>query len=75
MTRSEQFRMLAFAQLTRRESLRDIEATPSANGHKLYGMSLRQRYDSLPAPVSKPSLRPLCAYRHPFSILRLAASV
>lgn len=38
---AEQFRIMAFAQLTWRESLRDIEATLGANRHKLYGMGLR----------------------------------
>jgi len=39
---AEQFRVMAFAQLTWRESLRDIEAVLGANAHKLYGMGLRQ---------------------------------
>ncbi len=39
---AEQFRVMAFAQLTWRESLRDIEATLGANASKLYGMGLRQ---------------------------------
>src|SRR5438477_329452 len=39
---SEQFRCMAFAQLTYRESLRDIEACLSAQSHKLYHMGLRQ---------------------------------
>jgi hypothetical protein len=39
---AEQFRVMAFAQLTWRESLRDIEATLGANAGKLYGMGLRQ---------------------------------
>jgi Transposase DDE domain/Domain of unknown function (DUF4372) len=38
---AEQFRVMAFAQLTWRESLRDIEVTLSANAHKLYAMGLR----------------------------------
>jgi hypothetical protein len=38
---AEQFRVMAFAQLTWRESLRDIEAVLSANRNKLYGMGLR----------------------------------
>src|SRR6266446_5305289 len=33
---AEQFRAMAFAQLTWRESLRDIEASLSANANKLY---------------------------------------
>ena len=35
---AEQFRAMAFAQLTWRESLRDIEASLSANSTKLYAM-------------------------------------
>jgi hypothetical protein len=38
---AEQFRVMAFAQLTWRESLRDIEVTLSANANKLYAMGLR----------------------------------
>ncbi len=41
MNCAEQFRVMAFAQLTWRESLRDIEATLGANAHKLYAMGLR----------------------------------
>jgi len=36
LSRAEQFRAMAFAQLTWRESLRDIEASLSANSTKLY---------------------------------------
>ena len=39
---TEHFRIMAYAQLTWRESLRDIEATLGANPSKLYGMGLRQ---------------------------------
>ena len=39
---TEHFRIMAYAQLTWRESLRDIEATLGANASKLYGMGLRQ---------------------------------
>jgi len=39
---TEHFRIMAYAQLTWRESLRDIEATLGANVNKLYGMGLRQ---------------------------------
>lgn len=39
---TEHFRIMAYAQLTWRESLRDIEATLSANPTKLYAMGLRQ---------------------------------
>ena len=41
LTCAEQFRAMAFAQLTWRESLRDIEASLSANASKLYGMGFR----------------------------------
>ena len=41
MSCAEQFRVMAFAQLTWRESLRDIEATLGANANKLYAMGLR----------------------------------
>jgi hypothetical protein len=40
-TCTEQFRCMAFAQLTFRESLRDIEACLSAQASKLYHMGLR----------------------------------
>ena len=40
---AEQFRVMSFAQLTWRESLRDIEATLAANANKLYAMGLRHR--------------------------------
>ena len=39
---AEQFRAMAFAQLTYRESLRDIEACLSAQSHKLYHMGFRE---------------------------------
>jgi len=39
---AEQFRVMAFAQLTWRESLRDIEACLSAQAAKLYHMGLRE---------------------------------
>jgi hypothetical protein len=41
MSCAEQFRVMAFAQLTWRESLRDIEVTLGANSGKLYAMGLR----------------------------------
>jgi len=41
LTCAEQFRAMAFAQLTWRESLRDIEASLSANVTKLYAMGFR----------------------------------
>ena len=46
---AEQFRAMAFAQLTWRESLRDIEASLSANKSKLYAMGFR-------APVKRATL-------------------
>jgi hypothetical protein len=39
---TEQFRVMAFAQMTWRESLRDIEACLSAQSAKLYHMGLRK---------------------------------
>jgi hypothetical protein len=39
---AEQFRIMAFAQLTYRESLRDIEACLAAQAGKLYHMGLRE---------------------------------
>jgi hypothetical protein len=39
---AEQFRVMAFAQLTYRESLRDIEACLSAQAAKLYHMGFRE---------------------------------
>jgi Domain of unknown function (DUF4372)/Transposase DDE domain len=39
---AEQFRVMAFAQLTYRESLRDIEACLSAQSSKLYHMGFRE---------------------------------
>ncbi|MHB1201212.1 MAG: IS4 family transposase [Polaromonas sp.] len=39
---TEHFRIMAYAQLTWRESLRDVEATLGANATRLYGMGLRQ---------------------------------
>jgi len=46
---AEQFRTMAFAQLTYRESLRDIEACLSAQSAKLYRMGFRQ-------PISRSTL-------------------
>jgi Domain of unknown function (DUF4372) len=39
---AEHFRILAFAQLTYRESLRDIETCLSAQANKLYYMGIRE---------------------------------
>ena len=39
---AEQFRVMAFAQLTYRESLRDIEVCLSAQANKLYHMGIRE---------------------------------
>ena len=41
MTCAEQYRIMAFAQLTYRESLRDIEVCLSAQAGKLYHMGFR----------------------------------
>ena len=43
---AEQFRVMAFAQLTYRESLRDIEACLSAQAAKLYHMGFREPVSS-----------------------------
>lgn len=42
LTCAEQYRVMAFAQLTYRESLRDIEACLAAQANKLYHMGLRE---------------------------------
>ncbi len=42
LTCAEQFRVMAFAQLTYRESLRDIEVCLAAQSAKLYHMGFRQ---------------------------------
>ena len=42
LTCAEQFRAMAFAQLTYRESLRDIETCLSAQSSKLYHMGFRE---------------------------------
>ena len=39
---TEHYRVMAFAQLTYRESLRDIEASLSAQSHNLYHMGFRE---------------------------------
>ena len=46
---TEHFRVMAFAQITYRESLRDIEACLGSQPSKLYGMGLR-------GPVAKSTL-------------------
>ena len=43
LTCAEQFRIMAFAQLTYRESLRDIEVCLSAQSAKLYHMGFGRR--------------------------------
>lgn len=45
VTCAEQFRVMAFAQLTYRESLRDIEVCLSAQSAKLYHMGFRQEIE------------------------------
>ena len=39
---TDRFRIMAYAQITWRESLRDIEATLGVNSTKLHAMGLRQ---------------------------------
>jgi len=50
---AEQFRAMAFAQLTWRESLRDIEVSLSANAAKLYAMGFRSAVRRSPRPVER----------------------
>ena len=48
---AEQFRAIAFAQQTYRESLRDIEACLSAQSHKLYHMGFQEPGGARPWPM------------------------
>ena len=52
---AEQFRVMAFAQLSYRESLRDIEVCLSAQGAKLYHMGFANRSGARrwPMPMSR----------------------
>ena len=52
LTCAEQFRVMAFAQLTYRESLRDIEVCLSAQTNKLYHMGIREPVSGIPFPIS-----------------------
>jgi hypothetical protein len=53
---AEHFRVMAFAQLTYRESLRDIEACLSAQASKLYHMGFRDRFGARRCPTrTKPA--------------------
>ena len=63
----DQFLTLAFAQLTYRESLRDIEACLRATPQKLYHMGLRSSVSPTPwpTPIRFANLRRLCSYPHP----------
>jgi hypothetical protein len=47
----EQFRVMAFAQLCYRESLRDIEACLTAQASKLYHMGISQRVRARLSPM------------------------
>ncbi len=58
-TCADQFRVMAFAQLTYRESLRDIEVCLSAQSAKLYHMGLRQEIKRSRWPSSR------CWTKHP----------
>lgn len=51
MTCAEQFRVMAFAQLTYRESLRDIEVCLSAQSAKLYHMGFARKSSALRWPM------------------------
>ena len=53
---AEQYRSMAFAQLTYRESLRDIETCLSVHASKLYHMGFRQ-------PVRRSTLADACQRR------------
>ena len=64
MTCANHFRVMAFAQLTYRESLRDIEVCLSAQSAKLYHMGMRQEVKGSPGAQVKGSsstLNPACA--------------
>lgn len=50
---TEQFRAMAFAQLTYRESLRDIEACLLVNQMKLYSMGFRSLVKRSTLPTTK----------------------
>lgn len=50
---TEHFRIMAYAQLTWRESLRNIEATLSANPTKLYGPRLERH----PVPLTSTQMK------------------
>jgi hemolysin activation/secretion protein len=56
LTCAEHFRILAFAQLTYRESLRDIGASLSVQANKLYHMGIRE-------PISRFTLADVNANR------------
>ena len=51
LTCAEQFRCMAFAQMTYRESLRDIEACLQVQSAKLYHMGFHQRFDERRLPM------------------------
>jgi len=53
---TEHFRAMAYAQLTWRESLRDIEATLGANSSKLYGMGFGKREKLRPLAMAARSI-------------------
>ncbi len=56
ITCAEQFRVMAFAQLTYRESLRDIEVGLAAQKDKLYHMGFRE-------PIKRSTLADVNALR------------
>src|SRR3990167_8357172 len=62
---AEQFRIMAFAQLTYRESLRDIEACLAAQAGKLYHMGIGEA-------VARSTLARAQAKRHPRALLPVA---
>ncbi len=67
MTCADQFRVMAFAQLTYRESLRDIEVCLSAQSAKLYHMGLRQK-------TKRSTTIDLCLSLFPWALFRTTKS-
>jgi hypothetical protein len=62
---TEQFRAMAFAQMTYRESLRDIEACLNAQPAKLYGIGFRNPVASLLWPMRTNSATGVCGMISP----------
>jgi len=64
MTCAEQFRVMAFAQLTYRESLRDIEVSLSAKASKLTTCDFANRHGTRTETTAWPTPALLRAFRH-----------